>query len=107
MITDPGGDRYWEESGWQSRNPDGMQRAGGYLIDDDFTGGGNDGDTTAVYESQRVIPGHGIDPSQFPVTHTAWWARVRTLYQDGSVGTSEDLSRPFDCGQKDKWPWSC
>lgn len=107
LQTDSSGDGFWDEAGWQSRNPDGMQRAGGYLIDDDFTGGGNDGDTTAVYEQERVIANHGSHPPQHPVTRTAWWARVKTLYQDGSVKWSQDYSRPFDCGQEDTWPWSC
>lgn len=102
--TDPGGDLTWREEGWQSRNPDGPQRAVSMLIDDDNYGG-RSGDYVQKHTVPN-IPGLVGVPNH-PITRTDWFARVRTLYQDGSVDVSENSSKPYDCDVEDDGTFTC
>lgn len=81
--TDPGGDGYWSEpSGWGGETPQGLQRGFGYIISDS---------TLEVLGSERFDDSGSLSLDPVPSTFGQGKARVRTLYQDGHVGSCNPL----------------
>lgn len=86
--TDPGGDGTWSEpttpSNWEGRQPLGMLRGWGYLIDDS---------SLEVLAAKEPFANSGTFTvaSPAPVTWNNGSARVRTRYQNNSVKSCNPL----------------
>jgi hypothetical protein len=102
VETDPTGNGYWEEdadaqdvASWNTRDINRVREVVSYAI--------NDGNLDVVWNpdpewSWKDPTDNGVyDHGTAPATNTSWWARVRTKYQDGSVDSSQDNARPYNC----------
>lgn len=81
--TDPGGDNRWSEpSDWGGETPQGLQRGFGYIIDDS---------TLDILSKERFANSGSVDVTNAPSTFGQGGARVRTRYNNGTVGSCNPL----------------
>lgn len=103
--TDPGADGYWiEPSDWDGRPVDGLRIAGGYVMDDDYPFVIKWGSVLPESVSSSLYPATSGTPPRTPPSDD-YWARVRTLYQDGHVQSGNPT--PEHCFGRGNLPWNC
>lgn len=94
--TDPGGDGRWEEpSDWDGRTVTQIRAATGSRISDSTLE--QLGEIPAPQVSSAVIYASSSGKSPSTSTDKDFWARVRTLYEDGSKGTVSVNKTPEHC----------
>lgn len=104
--TDPGGDGWWlEPSDWDGRTVVGMRVAGGILIGDTYPFANHNESLSQLSVGRPYQSTNHVAPRSG--SNVDFWARIRTMYQDGQRGTASINKTPERCFGKGDLPWNC